>query len=355
MKYQMKNYEKEDFLGVSKLFFNTFHKEWKEEEFVWKNENNPQGKSIAKVAMEKGNIVGFSSLWQFQMQLFSDIVKGSQSVDAMVSKEYRKQGIFESLAMEAIQEVKEQGGEIRFNFPNEAAYQASLSKIQIQKVCDIPQYIKILNSSEAVKLFSQNKGIQLAGKVAFSLYNRFKKLSLRKVRKYDIKEIHQFDERFDRLWARVRKEYPIAVIRGREYLAWRYQNREKYKILCAYQNKELLGYLVLAVEEKQAKDESILKMGHIADVVVLQEEKEAFIQLLLEGEKNLKQQGACGISCWMMKNWFYGELFSKNGYLQLRSPSVLAVLPVGEKAEMQKEALLEPSNWFVTIGDSDYI
>lgn len=354
--YTIKDYEDKHFTGVFRLFKDVFGKNMNQEYFLWKNINNPQGKSIIKLALKEDEVIGLSSIWMFNMEFMGKSILSGQSVDAMVHRDHRKKGIFESLAMAALEDMKSAGFQLRFNFPNEAAYKASIGKINIKKVCDIPQYIKILKGREAAGMFTANKLIKLGGGLLLDVYRNAKNLGTNNSSEYSIVEINRFDSKFDELWNNVKNDYPIAVERSSKYLNWRYiDSPEKYKIYGAYKNNELVGYMVTAIESKTGKGGESLLLGHIADLICYRGHKDAAYVLIREGEKNLKEAGACAISCWMIKEWFYSEILGRAGFLQLRSPSVLAALPIGELAKAAGDALYDHRNWYVTIGDSDYI
>lgn len=354
--YTIKDYEDKYLTGVFRLFKDVFGKEINQEYFLWKNMNNSQGKSIIKLALKEDEVIGFSSIWMFNMEFMGKTILSGQSVDAMVHKEHRKKGIFESLAMAALDDLKNTGAQLRFNFPNEAAYKASIGRLNIKKVCDIPQYIKIFKGKEASGMFTANKLIKLGGGLLLDVYRLAKNPGKNRISNYSIIEIERFDSKFDELWNNVKNDYPIAVKRSSQYLNWRYiDSPEKYKAYGAYKNDELVGYLVTAVESKKGKGGESLILGHIADLICYKEHQDAACELIREGERKLEEAGACAISCWMIKEWFYSRILERAGFLQLRSPSVLAVLPIGDLAKAAGDGLYDNRNWYVTIGDSDYI
>lgn len=354
--YIIKDYEESNWNGVSELFKEVFGKNIKPQYFKWKNEYNPQGKSIIKIAVSDDKTIGLTCIWKFRMNLLGECISAGQSVDAMVDKGYRKMGIFENMAVEALDDMKKEDIRLRFNFPNEAAYLASIGKINIKKVCHIPQYIKILKGREAAGMFSGNKLVKIAGGLLLDIYSKLRNLGTRNTQRYNIREIEQFGQSFDEFWQIVKNDYPIAIERSAQYLNWRYMRcSNEYKVFAAYYNDEIAGYIVAAMEDKYGKSGEKLVLGHVADLMCSMDHKEAAVQLIFEAEKYLKSNGACAVSCWMIKEWFYAEVLAKLAFLQLRSPSVLAALPVGETLKSMGDFVYDCKNWYVTIGDSDYI
>lgn len=354
--YIIKDYEEDNWQGVSELFKEVFGKDMNHQYFMWKNECNPQGKSIIKMAVNGQKTIGLSCIWKFKVKFLGRSITAGQSVDAMVDKNYRKMGIFENMAIAALDDMKEEGMELRFNFPNEAAYQASIGKINIRKVCDIPQYIKIFKGREALSMYVGNRMLKAAGGVLVDLYSKAKAMAAKRTEKYKIKEIEQFDQDFDAFWHKVRTDYPIAVERSSQYLNWRYlRSPEQYKIFASYSGDEIVGYIVAAMEDKRGKNGEKLLLGHIVDLMCSMDHKDSVVRLIIEAERHLKSNGACAVSCWMIKEWFYSDILAEMAFMQLRSPSVLAVLPVGDTAGSSGDFVYDYKNWYVTIGDSDYI
>jgi len=354
--YVIKDYEEKYWNGVYDLFKNIFSFDISHEYFKWKNMDNPKGKSIVKIAVHENKVLGFSGIWKFKLNLNGESILAGQSVDAMVDKNYRRMNIYESAAMEALNDMKEQGLQLRFNFPNKAAYLASIKKLNIKKVCNIPQYIKFLNGKEAINMFSENKIISSIGGLALDGYSKVRSMLSKKTNKYDIREIKNFDQRFDMLWEKVKSYYPIAVERNSQYLNWRYlSGPNKYKIFAAYDKDEVIAYIVTSIEDKIVKKEEKLNLGHIVDLMCSLEHKDAISELIYKAEKDFVENNVCAISCWMIKEWFYSKILTKQAFLQLRSPSVLATLPVSEKMKLKEAFIYDYKNWYVTIGDSDYI
>ncbi|MEA4961865.1 GNAT family N-acetyltransferase [Lutispora sp.] len=354
--YTIKDYEDNSWPGVSGLFKEVFGKSIDLKHFKWKNEENPQGKSIIKLAVKDDKILGLSCIWRFRVSFLGESIQAGQSVDAMVDKDHRKMGIFENMAMAAVDDMRKEDMQLRFNFPNEAAYMASLNKINIKKVCEIPQYIKILKGRKALGMFSGNKIVNAVGGALFDLYGKAGNIIFRKAKNYDIREVKSFDQVFDTLWNKVKNDYPISIERSSQYLNWRYiAGPQEYKAFAAYKNDELIGYIVAALEDKLDKAGETQLLGHIADLICIKDHTDAAADLISEAEKYLKNSGACAISCWMIKEWFYGEILTKLAFLQLRSPSVLTALPIGDTAAAMKDFIYDYKNWYVTIGDSDYI
>lgn len=352
--YTIMDYDDSRWQEVYQLFKDVFGKELDKDYFLWKNYQNPNGSSVMKIAVQNEKVIGFNAHWKMKMNFMGNVAYAGQSIDAMVHKKHRRKGIFESMVLDTLEVLKNEGFELRFNFPNESAYQASLGRINIKKVCNVPQYVKVLNGKEVLRMFTSNSIVRGLGGFILDLWVSINSIKPRVKYNYNIVEIDHFDDMFDSLWERVKDDYPIAVERSSKYLNWRYGFRNNgYKTYAAYKDDELVGYMVTALEQK--KDKPGLILGHIADLICVREHKDAVLYLINEAERQMKHAGACAVSCWMIKEWFYAKELERAGFIQMRAPAVLAVLPLGEETKAAGEALFNHKNWYITIGDSDYI
>lgn len=349
------DYKNDYFQGIQSLFKIVFDKDLSDEYFNWKNEINPSGNSIIKVTTCDGNIIGYSCIMKFKIQFLGRDILAGQPVDAMVAKDFRRKNIYENMAIKAFDDINEQGLALRFNFPNYAAFMASTKRVNIKKVCDVPQFLKILDGPAAVQMFTNNKLLGFLGGKLQNTYSRLRSIGLHNNQEYEIREIQHFDSNFDGLWDDVKHIYPIAVIRSSQYLNWRYtKDIGNYKIFAVYKSGELAGYIVGRTENRAGKGEKALILGHIADIICQEKYADAVSCLIAAMENHFKDVDACAISCWMLKHWFYAKILNRHGFLQFRSPALLAAIPMGDKIA-EKDSVYKLENWFITIGDSDYI
>ena len=356
LKWSIADYKDAYLEEIQGLFEETFHISRSKEFLTWENESNPSGKSIIKLALEEGRVIGHTCLWMFKLKLFENTIQAAQSIDAMVKKDRRGRGVYEDIAMDAIGTAVGEGAKIRFNFPNDLAYQASIGKINIKKVCHIPQYLKVLNGYTSATMFVGNKAAAWSAGVVLSTATKLKerKFATNSVK---IRELKCFTSEFDQLWQEESRSFSIAVVRDSRHLNWRYiSSPVSYICLGAYSSSNVLvGYIVLAVEQKKSKNGSVVKLGHIADILCKNGEEEALAEMLRYAESRLKQEGACAVSCWMLNHSFYTGVLSRMGYLQLKKPAVLAALALAPEVQELGNPVYDENNWYVTIGDSDYV
>ncbi len=354
--YNIKDYDRNYWPESQRLYKNVFGKDISPEYFKWKNIGNPNGESIIKLAVCEKKIIGYSCTMKYKMNFFGKNIMAGQPVDAMVDKDYRRQNIYESLSLMSLEDLKEQGFGLRFNFPNQAALMASIKKVNIKKVCDIPQYLKVLDGKKALGMFTGNNVLKLSGGNLLDIYGKATAVINSKGTEYEAEEIKLFDDNYDELWETVKDDFPIAVVRSSQYLNWRYfESIDDYKVFAVYNDEKLIGYIVGTIEVKVGKNGEKLILGHIADIICIKKHNKASGILIGALEDYFRNIGVCAVSCWMLNHWFYAQALKKLGFLQLRSPAVLAALPVAGNIKAMEDSIYNQDSWFITIGDSDYI
>lgn len=130
-----------------------------------------------------------------------------------------------------------------------------LQKAGWQTKSCIERYIKILDIEGALR---KKTGRALAS-IAAPPINLFLKLSgdsaLKAPAQYKPSDVRVFDERFDELWASVRKNAVISGTRDRKYLSWRFADHpeEKFSIFILAEGSRLSGYIVYRFDEGAIK------------------------------------------------------------------------------------------------------
>lgn len=356
--YKIIDFDKKYCSGIVKIFKDVFNNSINDNYYYWKNIDNPIGESYVKIAVTDEKVVGHACLCKYKFRFLNDDIDVLQSVDAMIDVDFRREGLYGKLIKEVLKMDIDKKSKFIFRFPNEAALNASIKNQKTAKICSIPQYLKILKTKEATKMFSSNPMIKTVGSMFF-LGLKLAKLRFFKIDTKDIriKDLEQFGSDFDTFWQKIKKDYNICNIRSSEYLNWRYiESTNKYKVFGAYLNDRLIGFVVSCIEYKKAKDNTTVKLCHIVDILCDTEYKSYAMSCLLDKvEWYAISEGACAISCWMLKHWFYADYLSRMGYWFFRSPSVLAYAPLESLKSKEQNILLNTNNWYITIGDSDYV
>lgn len=87
--------------------------------FRWKHLENPFGVSPAWVSTDGDRIVGFRIFLRWEFERDGEVVRAVRAVDTATHPDYQGRGIFRSLTMSALEELKADGVAFVFNTPND--------------------------------------------------------------------------------------------------------------------------------------------------------------------------------------------------------------------------------------------
>jgi SAM-dependent methyltransferase len=188
-------YRPGDEIEIVKLFQAIFGREMSLEEWRWKYTGRGNGKVHSTVAVSETNgIVAHYGGMQHRMVYQGREINGVSIGDVMVDPRYRGRTLFKKVSSLFPAEATKEGIFLGYGFPNARALR-------------LPEMLGIYEKVEDV--YAGTKAVKQWNNSARYIYKLFQLT-------YD-------DGRIDRLWEEVRNSYHLAVIRNRDYLAWRYQ------------------------------------------------------------------------------------------------------------------------------------
>jgi GNAT superfamily N-acetyltransferase len=318
----------------------------------WMYRDNPAGPGHIWVAEHGGTIVGQYPLIFRQMKVGNDILKVSQHVDLMTHPNFRHQGIFTTLERTVLDEMRKQGVHMTICFPNVLSHPV-LKKSGWFDVSTTQIMLKPLRWRNAIGLSIKNKllsGFLAVGAVL--IFNLVLNKKLRRTRKppaidgLTLTRVSTFDERFDKLWARISARYPISVVRNKDYLSWRFGAPGKdYLIFVAEKAHEVHGYLVLGHSMREKA-----KVGTIYDIVA---DSEGVMHCLIsEAEKDCLRGGVDIIQYGLIADKTYHRVLTRNGFISLPFIKGAHLCAYSSSLSISQEFLRNPENWLVQMIDS---
>ena len=366
--WSVRLYKEGDELGILELMRLSGIKRTSERWF-WEYKNNPFGHHIG-VAEHNGQIVGHMALIPTYMKIGDKTVMGSQAVDLVVHPKFRRQGMFLALGKMLTEEAGKKDMGITYGFPNAPAHSGHL-KYGWFDVCKVRLLIKPINMNKVVNLLDQHRMLGFLNKYKISrnviksilqiilpiisffsrILNRIQDNNY--LRNFEIRTTESFDDRIDDFWKKALKNYTIIVARNKKYLNWRYFEKpnEKYTVLLAEENEEILGYIVL-----KSRSQKNLRLGYVVDVLALSDKKVVVQSLVLKAIEHFRKQNVDAIFCWVLNNnWsahMYYKVLKYNGFIALTSFPLIARV---NSPRFSKESFEDSTKWYITIGDSDQI
>ena len=333
-------------------FIKRYIQKWSMTGWRWMYKENPAGASWMSLADHEGRIVGQQAAVPVVMKIGTEVATCFQSIDAMSHPAYRGQGTYQAVNRALFNRTAEDSVPIGYSFANEVAHPIAVTKLPYFDVTQMPYILKPLNWGNALKIKISNrfllKFLAVAGNVVGKVFYRAKRAPV--VEGLTISQVSSFDERINEFWDRVSSQYPIMVVRNKDYLNWRYVAIPdiNYTIYIAEKDGEIDGYLVLRCLEMEQKKE-----GVIFDILAQSEE---IAQCLISrAVEHCKQEAVDFIHGRMLANKTLLKAFRKNGFISIPFIKSLWFVAYTNSPDISKEFLMDAKNWFVQVGDSDIL
>lgn len=95
------------------------------ESFKWKHIDNPFGKSLGFLALDKNKIIGVRMFMKWDFSNEGEIIHALRPVDTVTHSDYRNKGIFKKLTLDGLEKYKN-NYDLIFNTPNQNSYLGNL-------------------------------------------------------------------------------------------------------------------------------------------------------------------------------------------------------------------------------------
>jgi len=318
----------------------------------WKYQENPAGKARIWLADHSGKIVGQYAIVPVAMKIGCENVVCAQSVDTMTHPDYRRQGMFETLAKAVYAEAEKEDTHIVYGFPNQFSYSGFLNNLNWFDIAPARIIFKPLSWQNALKAEIKNRVLlkisAIGGNLADIMFFRPKKSPV--IEGLSITQTSRFDERVNHLWARVSGQHRIMVIRDNNYLNWRYVTAPglEYTVYLAEKNGEILGYIVLRTLQREYR-----KVVAVLDI--LADSEQIAQSLVSQAIEHCKQEKADLIYCNIIANKTYIQAFKNNGFISVPFVKGAPFCAHSSSPDISKDFLKDAKNWFIQIGDSDIV
>ncbi len=320
----------------------------------WMYKENPAGNNKIWLAKHDDKIVGQSAIVPVMIKIGTEVVTGFQAIDTMTHPEYRRQGIYETLARTSFDQASKEGIHIGFRFPNKTSHLIAITKLGWFDVAPREFWVKPINWKNVVKHQVKNRFLsRLLSTCTFSALSRafFGARKAPVIEGLTISEVSSFDDRINEFWSRISKQYQMILVRDKNYLNWRYVTIPDitYSIYIADKAGEIYGYLV----SRRWREDDI-ELGVIFDI--LAQSQEVAHCLISKAVQRFEYEKVDVVLCRMIANKTLYKAFRKNGFISI--PFFIKggyFCAYSSSPRISKETLKDPRNWFVQIGDSDFL
>jgi len=334
-----------DCARLPKLFEKVWKTRTEEEYWKWKYFKPPFDTKGWVIEDENHELAAFTGYWMRPTKIGCREITPAMLVDVMASPEYRGGKHYGSISKQISELLKRR---ITFGFTNPVSHKLfkTYFKTDVRVDVNIPIYTSIMDIGYNIRSHKPVRSI--TGPITRWIHN----IRLRTTghRSIIVQQTESIRDEFDQLWEDVKGDYFWIQNRGKEYLQWRYKplGALKYHIWKAMEGERLVGYLVSTI-----KHETNRSKGFLIDWLVSSKREDVFRELVKTAICWLMSQKVDLVETWLLdheKNWakvLRSYFFIKN---KRTRPFLLCA---GET--VIDPSLLRIEDFFLTIGDSDYL
>ena len=347
----------EDGERLNNLFNLVFKKQRNLEGWEWKFKDNPLlDQILGSIALtEDGKIVGMYPLLIAEYKVRNKLALGVQSVEIAVHPDYRGRWIVAQLKDKSWEMSESSGMKFGFGFPTKDHAKVGIRYMKYKLLGELPLMgVRInwgLRIENKVIRKAFGKFISLLGIIYYYFrVSRWARGERGRLEGVEIVLSVGIDEKYDRLWESISREYQVIAHRSSRYLAWRYMKNPMagFTVLEAKRNGELVGYLVYTTCVEQGE-----KNGIIFDFICRNDEPAG--KLLLKAcLLTLLRRRVKTIRCGALPHTPLFRYLDALGFKELPS-SPPVCLELFDKNDEDEAVMSDLSNWYLGIGDTDLL
>jgi len=317
-----------------------------EEYWQWKFLQCPFETSGMVTERRDGGIVAFHGFISRPTKLSDGIIAPLMCVDAMADPEHRGGSAYGMIMNRIKSEVSGKRTFFGFTSPvTQKVFGRYFKDIEYVNL-SIPVFTGVLNLGYLV---SSNRFIRsTTGKLSqFFLKLRF---NLGDNGGTLVRQDEEIGSEFDDLWADVSSDYFWIQNRGQEFIKWRYRSdpTREYQIWKASERGKLVGYLVTTINRGSNRNKGLL-----IDWLVCRERQDVFEVMVKTALSWFIGQKVDVVTTWLAgchQNW---ARFLRTFFFVKREHTRSFVVWGGP--EWDNLIPVNTDNFFITIGDSDYL
>jgi hypothetical protein len=362
MTVQIRRYQDSDEHALSCLLHNNFpntlapgeiYKTW-----VWQFKNLYGFWPPVVLAEIDSNIIAQYAVMRLPVHYKKNSVQGAISTATVTDASHRGKGLFTKLAQALYEDLKKDGCQIVFGFPNKQSFHGFVSRLGWFEIGAFPLHLRIIDPFPFVKKFLGDNILSNLGAKIFGIANKSLFRERRKVGDdYTIKPCSpgELPDGIEALLKASTISDRIGVVRDSRYLEWRYLDKPffTYEIYTVTKQSALCGYFVIYVAEKLG-----LKTVYVMECSSTNDSSEIYSAMLRKLDEIALERKADSISMLLMTNHPQYRLFRRSGFI--RVPKKLLPQKIYFAAKVLSEKIdtvyaRDPKNWYITWGDLDVI
>jgi len=210
---------------------------------------------VARDAQQSSQAVASIGLLARDMRLFGEEHHCGQPIDLNVDRRYRLGWLALRLQGTIAERVNEGELSLAYGLPNEQS-EAVARRAGYSVVGPVQRWARPLRSHDYLHhRLSGALGKAASTSLDTALWLRSPESRYRRSRDHRVEVTDVFDDRFDRLWQKASRQFPIIGVRSSDYLSWRFGQAPHtvYRALTlADRDDQLLAYLVYTCHDDVA-------------------------------------------------------------------------------------------------------
>lgn len=345
--YEIRKVIPGDEKGLTALREQVWKKTTLESYWRWKYYENPFGDHYSYVGMVESTIMALAGgvCYKFRLNRQDIIVVQSFDWEALSRQTF---GLFLNTIKVGVEKMTRDGHAFHYGFTN-----INSKSFAIQRLGYLPGFsvTRLDRPVNAKKLYKSAEKRGLKAKMA-SLGSKVMNLFdyEKSVKGFQLVEVTDFDERFDRLWSESGDGFPMTTVRSQEYLRWRYLKHPvyTYDIVAAEAGDAVLGFIVFRESEE---DDKGIKRGYLVDLFTVLDRPQVWDILISRALRQLINREVDIISCWMLEHSPYYKALKKHFFF--KRDADLTTISHSFTESISDEFLDRPESWYFTMGDSD--
>ena len=319
----------------------------------WQYLETPPGKFYVDFAVDgqppEEQLAAIYATFPVRFNVDGDRVLAVQSLDTLVDKDYRRQGLFTRTAQSLFKSAEDDGVAFVYGFPNALSAGGFFGKLGWESLDPVPFLIKPLRLNYFIKRLTRLEGV-VENLPDIPLSRRtYPELP----ENYEIKDQMIFGPEFSDVWREFSRDIPVAIERDAEYLTWRFiENPREYEMVSLYHGPELVGYVVFCVRKKHSG-----KIGYIMEFVFLSEHEKQCQGLLRKAVSEMACRGCDLLLAWNFSHSPNHKSYLVNKFFPLPRFLRPIELHIGVRplASSRQGLLKERANWYISYCDSDTV
>jgi hypothetical protein len=318
----------------------------------WMHQQNLRGLNSIYYGIDRESqeIAGIHAYLPVILTCMGKIVNGMQSFDTLTDKRHRSRGLFIKLATKVVKEESLKNNELVYAFPNDNSLPGYINKLGFTYFGEVPFLIKPFRISYFINKILKRREAYIPDSNCNILIPQQSGLN----EHFEIKEISEFDEKYNELYNAVTPQINIGINRNAAFMNWRYIAKPGaiYARYGLYEQNQLTGVVVFTLKNKHGG-----KIGYVMELLYDPKNEKAGNYLLQFCSGTLKKNDADVVLAWCFDHSFNYACFRRNGYYKFPEklrPQKLGFITKTLNSKNTKD-IYNIKNWYLSYSDSDTV